>query len=296
VVKEIVGRSGLIARPPAQISAIANCSDQDKQRRADPQSNRIQLQRRIEQDEIAIMGDDKVDRSLIAVARRQSLANQYAKIMRQRRIGIIDALILAHDATEILTDGARAFPVLDRAASRPALRQRPAWQTMPMRSTLQRTGCAVKRGLFSSWFDHGNSGAILALLKHNADQHIAETEGRTPLLRALENGNAEAARLLIGDRADVDAHTMAGNTPLILAAKSGTSDIVALLLKRHARTDVRNNVGYNALMIAAQGGRLDVVKALLLAGANQTLRNKKRETAADVAVASGHGEIGRLFK
>jgi hypothetical protein len=100
--------TGLIAGPPAQIPAKANCTDQDKQRGADPQCNRIQLQRRIEQNKIAKPGDDEVDRMLIAVARRQSLANQYAKIMRQWRIGIVDALILTHDATEILTDGASA--------------------------------------------------------------------------------------------------------------------------------------------------------------------------------------------
>jgi ankyrin repeat protein len=49
-------------------------------------------------------------------------------------------------------------------------------------------------------------------------------------------------------------------------------------------------------MIASQEGQVDIVKALLDAGADRTLRNKKRETAIDVAVASGHAEIARLLK
>jgi len=49
-------------------------------------------------------------------------------------------------------------------------------------------------------------------------------------------------------------------------------------------------------MIASHEGWVDIVKALLHAGADRTLRNKKRETAVDVAVASGHAEIVQLLK
>jgi serine/threonine-protein phosphatase 6 regulatory ankyrin repeat subunit B len=74
------------------------------------------------------------------------------------------------------------------------------------------------------------------------------------------------------------------------------NEIVDQLLKRRVRTDVRNNVGYNALMIASHEGRVDILKALLHAGADRTLRNKKRETAIDVAIASGRPEIVQLLK
>jgi serine/threonine-protein phosphatase 6 regulatory ankyrin repeat subunit B len=74
------------------------------------------------------------------------------------------------------------------------------------------------------------------------------------------------------------------------------NEIVDRLLKRRVRPDVRDNVGYNALMIASHEGRADIVKALLNAGADRTLRNKKRDTAVDVATASGHAEIVQLLK
>ena len=49
-------------------------------------------------------------------------------------------------------------------------------------------------------------------------------------------------------------------------------------------------------MISCQEGQTDVVTALLSAGADRTLRNKKRETAADIAMASGHPAIASLLK
>jgi uncharacterized protein len=74
------------------------------------------------------------------------------------------------------------------------------------------------------------------------------------------------------------------------------NDIVGRLLKQGARPDQRNSFGYSALMIASQEGKMDVVKTLLNAGADRTLRNKKRETAVDIAVASGHLGIAQLLK
>jgi ankyrin repeat protein len=67
-------------------------------------------------------------------------------------------------------------------------------------------------------------------------------------------------------------------------------------VKRRASTGVRNGMGYDALMIAAREGRADIMRALLQARADRTLRNRKRETARDIAVASGHADIAQLLK
>jgi len=74
------------------------------------------------------------------------------------------------------------------------------------------------------------------------------------------------------------------------------NDIVGRLLKQGARPDVRNNFGYSALMIASQEGNADVVKNAAERRADRTLRNKKRETAADIATASGQPAIAQLLK
>jgi ankyrin repeat protein len=53
--------------------------------------------------------------------------------------------------------------------------------------------------------------------------------------------------------------------------------------------------GITRLRWWAQEGHAEAVKALLNAGADRNLRNKKRETAIDIAAASGHAEIAPLL-
>jgi uncharacterized protein len=49
-------------------------------------------------------------------------------------------------------------------------------------------------------------------------------------------------------------------------------------------------------MIASAEGHTDVVKALVDGGADRGLRNKKRQTAADIAQASGQPAVAQLLK
>jgi ankyrin repeat protein len=48
--------------------------------------------------------------------------------------------------------------------------------------------------------------------------------------------------------------------------------------------------------VVGREGHADVVNALIKAGANTDLRNKKRETAYDIAVASGQSNVANLLK
>jgi ankyrin repeat protein len=49
-------------------------------------------------------------------------------------------------------------------------------------------------------------------------------------------------------------------------------------------------------MIAARAGQAEVVKLLIEAGADRWLRNRKRETAGDLAAASGYAAIAQMLK
>jgi ankyrin repeat protein len=49
-------------------------------------------------------------------------------------------------------------------------------------------------------------------------------------------------------------------------------------------------------MIAARAGEAGVVATLIKAGADRNLINKKRETAGDIAAASGHASIAQMLK
>jgi uncharacterized protein len=49
-------------------------------------------------------------------------------------------------------------------------------------------------------------------------------------------------------------------------------------------------------MLAAAGGHIDVVNLLLANGAKANVRNNRRETASEIAVASGHTAVAALLR
>ena len=49
-------------------------------------------------------------------------------------------------------------------------------------------------------------------------------------------------------------------------------------------------------MLASAAGHGEVIKALLQAGADRGLRNKRRQTAIDIAKASGQTAVAELLK
>ena len=63
---------------------------------------------RLEQDELAVARDQKIDHALVAVAGLQSLAHEDAQIARERRVRIVDRLVLADHAAQLLGEHTRA--------------------------------------------------------------------------------------------------------------------------------------------------------------------------------------------
>jgi uncharacterized protein len=79
----------------------------------------------------------------------------------------------------------------------------------------------------------------------------------------------------------------------MLASQEGLLEVVRALIKRGAATDLRNEQGYTALMLTGAAGDGEIVKTLLEAGADW-LRNKRRQTAVDIANASGQSAVVEL--
>jgi ankyrin repeat protein len=58
-----------------------------------------------------------------------------------------------------------------------------------------------------------NPDVLQLLLDHNADEHVRDNEGKTPLHHAVRWGQLEAARLLLERNAEVNARDGDGFTP-----------------------------------------------------------------------------------
>ena len=83
---------------------------------------------------------------------------------------------------------------------------------------------------------------------------------------------------------------------MILAVRAGLVEVVRELLRRKVDPNVRNGQGVSPLMMAAYEGRTQIASTLVEAGADKRLRNKRRETAAEIALVSGHREVAKLLE
>ena len=67
------------------------------------------IEGRPQQDEVAVAGHDEINHRLVAVSRLQALAHQNPQIAGQRRVGIVDRLVLADQTAQPARDRAGAM-------------------------------------------------------------------------------------------------------------------------------------------------------------------------------------------
>ena len=177
----------------------------------------------------------------------------------------------------------------------------------------------------------GHLEAAGLLLDRGADPNATSHCGGTPLHAAARAGAAEMAELLLrrGALANArstahaqpftpwDAARAAGHEPLAelllrhggadraagpldahRSAERGYDARLALLLDRDPALVSRRDVvgGRTPLHWAAASGRASIAELLLAHGADPTVKDKRGSTAADLAEASGFGELGGALR
>ena len=100
----------------------------------------------------------------------------------------------------------------------------------------------------------GNLGVVRTLTTHGANINIANVEGKTALIQAVD-------------------------TEGMVARRRDRTEIVKLLIEHHADLDVQDNKRQTALMLAAAKGYTEVVHMLLSGNADLFLKNCQGRTA-----------------
>lgn len=119
-------------------------------------------------------------------------------------------------------------------------------------------------------------------------------EDVAPLLVAARRGDVSAVDAAIAARADLEAADSQGRTPLIRAALNGHSPVVARLARAGARLDaVTNEDKHSALLLAANEGHVDVIKALAAAKADMNLR-AGADAPTPLLAAIGNNQLGSV--
>jgi len=125
------------------------------------------------------------------------------------------------------------------------------------------------------------------LLEHGADVNEpagepAHDKGWTPLLEA-SIFMPGLMKTLVERGANVNATDSGNNIALFWAACSDDQEIIKLMLAKGAKIDMQDSIDQTPLIHAASCAALENVKLLLASGANMHLKEYDGKTAADVA-------------
>ena len=132
----------------------------------------------------------------------------------------------------------------------------------------------------------GNSEIAALLLQHKADPNLADSNGNTALLNAMQKQSPAAVRALLAGGANPDNQTVSGYPTLVLAVANNAAankEVLAALIEAKANVNLPDPEGKTALHWVAEKNRKDLVELLVKAGADVNLRTKGGVTALDYA-------------
>lgn len=138
--------------------------------------------------------------------------------------------------------------------------------------------------------DRKKTAAASLILEHKPElDHRSQKDGRTALLMAINTGCTDLALKMIWLGADASLAEDCGMTPLMSASLAGYDAVVDAILEETggADIDLKNASGRTALHIAAGRGQKKVVERLIAAGADVNIADADGATALMAAVESG---------
>lgn len=135
--------------------------------------------------------------------------------------------------------------------------------------------------------------AVQALLNRGFDPNTLDEQGRSGLLRALQESSPKVAEILIrAPHTRVELRNDKDESPLMMAALRGQKTLVELLIWRDA--DV-NKTGWTPLHYAASGGHAEIVRLLLEHSAYIDAESPNGTTPLMMAAMYGTGEVVKLL-
>jgi uncharacterized protein len=154
------------------------------------------------------------------------------------------------------------------------------------KSTLLLTGAAALLPMLASATDlaglirDGERKDALAAIRGGADVNVAQPDGTTPLMWAVNHADREIVNELLKRGAKASGRTALGATVLTEAVQTSDVELVSQVLQAGADPNVGNDDDQMPLMLAARQGLLPMVEALVKAGAKVNTREKFRGQSA----------------
>ncbi len=158
----------------------------------------------------------------------------------------------------------------------------------------------------SSYDDRGQSPLHIAVAQHSsgtiiqtiinlgASLSVIDSDGKTPLRRAVDEGSWDTARILIDAGADAFSTAVDGESAATVALAKGNAAIEALFDGKNINS--HDSADNTILHYAAYRGTPEEIALLIKLGANKTAKNLSGETAFDVAKRWGKDKNTALLQ
>lgn len=144
--------------------------------------------------------------------------------------------------------------------------------------------------------EYGNIERMRNLLSRGVSVNVVDSNGWTPLRRAVYNLQTEAVRFLLDQGALINLQSpITGMTALLYASDALDDQIVPLLLNAGADPNIQSISGWTPLMRASLYGDTQIVSLLLDTGADPNLQDEDGNTALSNALDEGHIWVVRLL-
>ncbi len=114
------------------------------------------------------------------------------------------------------------------------------------------------------------------IMQEGGNPNIADNQGATPLIRAVEIGFIEGVEALIEGGANVDVANRTGETPLIAAVHTRNIPLMQVLLRAGADPDRTDNAGRSARMYANERIAGERVRAVIEESARPASERERR--------------------
>ncbi len=137
----------------------------------------------------------------------------------------------------------------------------------------------------------GNVGRMQRLLDKGADVNTTDSDGLTPMMRAVWYENAEAVRFLLNAGADFNQKDAFGQTALVYGVENGDEKIVRVLLDTGANPNDTNEKGNPLLIAALSNQSTEVAIALIDAGANVSSETADGQNPLKAAARAGFTDL-----